>query len=407
MEPLKVALLGCGVVGTEVARLLTTHADELARASVRRWSSSASPCAASAATAACPSTRAVHRPTPRSWSRAPTSSSRSSAGSSRRATLILRGDGARRVGRHRQQGAARRGRPDAVRGRRASTASTSTSRPPSPGAIPLLRPLRESLAGDRVTPRARHRQRHDELRPGQDGHHRRGPRRGRRAGAGARATPRPTRPPTSRASTPPPRPPSSPRSPSTPASRSTTCTARGSPRSPPPTCAAARSHGLRRQAAGDLRARHRAPSGDEGVSVRVHPAMIPRSHPLAGVREAYNAVFVEAESAGRADVLRPRRRGAPDRQRDPGRPRRRCPPPRARRPRAGRVGLRRPAACGRWATRVTRYHISLDVADRPGVLAQVAQVFAAHGVSIETVRQQRAGGGRADGAPRPCRRWSW
>src|SRR5262249_23764062 len=38
---------------------------------------------------------------------------------------------------------------------------------------------------------------------------------------------------------------------------------------------------------------------DSGVSVRVHPAMIPRSHPLAGVREAYNAVFVEAESAGR------------------------------------------------------------------------------------------------------------
>ncbi len=36
----------------------------------------------------------------------------------------------------------------------------------------------------------------------------------------------------------------------------------------------------------------------------------------------------------------------------------------------------------------TRYHISLDVADRPGVLAQVAQVFAAHGVSIAAVRQR-------------------
>ena len=35
-----------------------------------------------------------------------------------------------------------------------------------------------------------------------------------------------------------------------------------------------------------------------GVSVRAHPAMIPRTHPLAGVREAYNAVFVEAEAAG-------------------------------------------------------------------------------------------------------------
>src|SRR3984885_15432660 len=38
---------------------------------------------------------------------------------------------------------------------------------------------------------------------------------------------------------------------------------------------------------------------EAGVGVRVHPAMIPRTHPLAGVREAYNAVFVEAESAGR------------------------------------------------------------------------------------------------------------
>ena len=41
---------------------------------------------------------------------------------------------------------------------------------------------------------------------------------------------------------------------------------------------------------------------------------------------------------------------------------------------------------------LTRYHISLDVADRPGVLAQVATSFAEHGVSIETVRQQVAPG---------------
>ena len=38
--------------------------------------------------------------------------------------------------------------------------------------------------------------------------------------------------------------------------------------------------------------------GDEACRVRVHPAMIPRTHPLAGVREAFNAVFVEAEAAG-------------------------------------------------------------------------------------------------------------
>ena len=44
--------------------------------------------------------------------------------------------------------------------------------------------------------------------------------------------------------------------------------------------------------------RTRADDGVESVSVRVHPAMIPATHPLAGVREAFNAVFVEAEAAG-------------------------------------------------------------------------------------------------------------
>ena len=60
---------------------------------------------------------------------------------------------------------------------------------------------------------------------------------------------------------------------------------------------AARRDGLRRQAARHLRAGHRR-RRRPGVSVRVHPAMIPRSHPLAGVREAFNAVFVEADAAG-------------------------------------------------------------------------------------------------------------
>ena len=38
---------------------------------------------------------------------------------------------------------------------------------------------------------------------------------------------------------------------------------------------------------------------------------------------------------------------------------------------------------------VTRYHVALDVADQPGVLAPVAKAFAEHDVSIETVRQDR------------------
>ena len=129
-------------------------------------------------------------------------------------------------------------------------------------------------------------------------------------------------------------------------------------------------------------------TGAEGVSVRVHPAMIPRSHPLAGVREAYNAVFVEAEAAGELMFYG---RGA------------------GGQPTASAVlgdlitvarhrvsGGRGPGESAYADLPVrpmgevpTRYHISLDVADRPGVLAQVAQVFAEHEVSIETVRQQQ------------------
>ena len=80
---------------------------------------------------------------------------------------------------------------------------------------------------------------------------------------------------------------------------------------------------------------------DGGVSVRVHPAMIPRSHPLASVSEAYNAVFVEAESAGRCSTARAR--AAP-------RPRVPCWATSSRwpgtgwpAPRPGRLYLRRPA----------------------------------------------------------------
>ena len=68
--------------------------------------------------------------------------------------------------------------------------------------------------------------------------------------------------------------------------------------------------GQRRQAAGDRRARDRR-ARRRGVSVRVHPAMIPRSHPLASVREAFNAVFVESEAAGQLMFYGPGAGGAP------------------------------------------------------------------------------------------------
>jgi homoserine dehydrogenase len=137
--------------------------------------------------------------------------------------------------------------------------------------------------------------------------------------------------------------------------------------------------------------------GAEGVTVRVHPAMIPRSHPLANVRGAFNAVFVEAEAAGELMFYGRGAGGLPTasavlgdvvavaRHRVAG----------GRGPSESAYAQLRVLPMGQTST---RYHVSLDVADRPGVLAAVAQVFADHQVSIETVRQQLHRS--ADGGPR-------
>ncbi len=123
------------------------------------------------------------------------------------------------------------------------------------------------------------------------------------------------------------------------------------------------------------------------VTARVHPAMIPLSHPLASVREAYNAVFVEAEAAGRLMFYGPGAGGAPTASAVLGDLVAVC-----RNRLNGATGpgdsvyTRLPAKP--MDEVVTRYHVSLDVDDRAGVLAQVASTFAEHGVSIDTVRQQ-------------------
>jgi homoserine dehydrogenase len=130
-----------------------------------------------------------------------------------------------------------------------------------------------------------------------------------------------------------------------------------------------------------------------GVSVRVHPAMIPRSHPLAGVREAYNAVFVEAESAGRLMFYGAGAGGVPTASAVLG-----DIVAVARNLLAGTRGPDTTAYAGLpvlpMGQAMTRYHVSLDVADRPGVLAKVAESFARHEVSIQAVRQE----GRGDDA---------
>jgi homoserine dehydrogenase len=127
--------------------------------------------------------------------------------------------------------------------------------------------------------------------------------------------------------------------------------------------------------------------GSESVAVRVHPAMIPLAHPLASVGDAFNAVFVEADAAGQLMFYGRGAGGAPtasavlgdlvavSRNRVIG----------GRGPRESAYAALPVRPMGQTPT---RYHISLDVADRAGVLAQVAAVFAEHDVSIAAVRQE-------------------
>ena len=127
------ALLGCGVVGSSVARMLTQHADDLAARvgrrlelvgiAVRRAEARTAP--------TCPSTRRCSPPTP-SAGRPGRHRHRGHRRHRAGPQPDPQGHEARRLGRERQQGAARRGRPQPVCRGRPSAASTSTTRPRSP-----------------------------------------------------------------------------------------------------------------------------------------------------------------------------------------------------------------------------------------------------------------------------------
>lgn len=129
-----------------------------------------------------------------------------------------------------------------------------------------------------------------------------------------------------------------------------------------------------------------AADGTEGVSVRVYPALIPREHPLAAVHEGKNAVFVEAEAAGElmfygagaggketasavlGDLVSVARRHVVG---GPGIP--------------GSTHAELPVLPV--GEIVTAYQVMLEVRDEPGVLARVAGILAAHGVSAASVEQ--------------------
>jgi homoserine dehydrogenase len=125
--------------------------------------------------------------------------------------------------------------------------------------------------------------------------------------------------------------------------------------------------------------------GGPELSVRVHPAMVPKGHPLASVRGAFNAVFIEGAASGElmlygrgagggptasavlgdlVDAARNQRAGAP-----------------APAPKRTSIALRPQADLQ------SAFYLSMDVADRPGVLAAVAKVFGDHQVSIRSMEQ--------------------
>jgi homoserine dehydrogenase len=133
-------------------------------------------------------------------------------------------------------------------------------------------------------------------------------------------------------------------------------------------------------------------TGDDAVSVRVHPAMVPKTHPLAGVRDAYNAVFIEGEAAGELMLYGLGAGGRPTASAVVG-----DLIDATRNLMAGTTAPspeRMPARLLPQSEFQTRYYVSLDVTDRPGVLASVATVFGDNGVSIRSMEQE----GHADGA---------
>ncbi|MCU1452374.1 MAG: homoserine dehydrogenase [Acidimicrobiales bacterium] len=125
------------------------------------------------------------------------------------------------------------------------------------------------------------------------------------------------------------------------------------------------------------------------VAVRVHPAMVPLTHPLAGVRDSFNAVFVEGDAVG--DLMFYGRGAGGD--------------PTASAVLGDVVDAARNLRKGTHGDLVTlaklpirpidelasSYYVNLDVVDRPGVLRAIAEVFERHGVSIRSLEQEGIG----------------
>jgi homoserine dehydrogenase len=122
------------------------------------------------------------------------------------------------------------------------------------------------------------------------------------------------------------------------------------------------------------------------VAVRVHPAMVPKTHPLASVRESFNAVFIEGEAVGDLMLYGRGAGGMPTASALLG-----DVIDAAHNLRAGGAG-RAPSLGTATISPIedlrSQYYVSIDVDDRPGVLAAVAGVFGDHGVSIRSMVQE-------------------
>ncbi|WP_296704398.1 homoserine dehydrogenase [Rothia sp. (in: high G+C Gram-positive bacteria)] len=126
--------------------------------------------------------------------------------------------------------------------------------------------------------------------------------------------------------------------------------------------------------------------GENGANIRVNPTLIPRQHPLAGVHGAFNAVFVEAENAGELMFYGPGAGGAPTASAVLG-----DFVSLARRLVLGGPGVPETSHAQLHATSldnvISRYSVGVLVEDRLGVLANITRILTEHGISVDSLRQ--------------------
>ena len=131
---------------------------------------------------------------------------------------------------------------------------------------------------------------------------------------------------------------------------------------------------------------------DGRVGARVHPAMVPVDHPLASVRGSYNAVFIEGETVGQLMLLGRGAGGGPTASAVLG-----DLIDAAKNLHAGARGATIGALTRKPIQPIdetaSQFYVSLDVVDRPGVLAAIAGVFGKHNVSIQSMQQKGQGEG--------------